>query len=345
MAGAHAQIASAAAVSVALRVTDATRRDVAAALQDERSIVKTIGPRGTWHLVPAADLASWCAALAAVPAHSSHPTGVQLDPAQTDAVIAALDAELAEADRTVEELDELVPRRCGPWAGELSMPAFGGFWPRWRQAIAPAARRGVLCGGPNRGRRVTYAHPRRWLPTWREVDTDTALAQVVYAYLHSYGPATPAHFAQWLAAPRSWASELFARLDLDQVDLAGERAWVNAGDVAPGRAPTGVRLLPYFDPFVVGSQPRSLLFPGRAAERALAGSQAGNFPVLVIDAEVAGVWHSKRAGRRLVITVEPLRRLTAVEHRELDAQADRVATILDARAELTLGEVTVGAHA
>ena len=51
MAGGHAQVMSAAEVSLALRVADATRADVAAALWEERSLVKTFGPRGTVHVL------------------------------------------------------------------------------------------------------------------------------------------------------------------------------------------------------------------------------------------------------------------------------------------------------
>ena len=47
---------------------------------------------------------------------------------------------------------------------DFSMPAFDGMWPRWRQALGTAAKRGALCFGPNRGRKVTYTSPRRWLP-------------------------------------------------------------------------------------------------------------------------------------------------------------------------------------
>ena len=68
--------------------------------------------------------------------------------------------------------------------------------------------------------------------------------------------------------------------------------------IVSASAPHGVRLLPYFDAYVVGCQPRELLFPGRAAERALAGGQAGNYQVLLIDGVVAGVWHQRRSGRR-----------------------------------------------
>ena len=44
-----------------------------------------------------------------------------------------------------------------------------------------------------------------------------------------------------------------------------------------------MRLLPYFDAYVVGSHPREVVFPGRAYERALSGGQAGNFPVVLVD--------------------------------------------------------------
>ena len=121
--------------------------------------------------------------------------------------------------------------------------------------MATAANRGALCFGPNRGRNVTYTNPRRWLPGFRPADGPTALADVVRRYLYTYGPATPQHFAQWLAAPRRWAVELFDSLadELQQVEVEGTRAWVVAGDTtAPSTTRIGVRLLPYFDAYVVG---------------------------------------------------------------------------------------------
>lgn len=106
-----------------------------------------------------------------------------------------------------------------------------------------------------------------------------------------------------------------------------------------------MRLLPYFDAYVIASHPRARLFPGRAYERALAGGQAGNFPVLLVDGVVAGVWHQRRSGRRLTVTVEPLDALSARQERELAGQVERVGEVLEGVAELVVGRVTVGAHA
>ncbi len=346
MAGAHAQVMPAAEVSLALRVAGATREDVAAALWDQRSLVKTFGPRGTVHVLPAADVAWWLAALGSVPKGGGHPDGVRLLPEETDAVVAALDTALREQDRTTEELDAYVAEACGGWAAEESMAAFGGFWPRWRQALGVAAYRGVLCFGPNRGRRVAYASPSRWLPDLTLPDADPAQLDLLRAYLTAYGPATPAHLATWLATGPAWTTRLFERAELDEVELDGTPAWVWRGDAAFDAAePPQVRLLPYFDAFQVGSQPRGLLFPGRASERALAGRQAGNYPVLLLDGVVGGVWHQKRSGRRLAVTVEPLGKLTRTQRAALEVEVARVGAIVDARPELTVGPVSVGPHA
>jgi uncharacterized protein YukE len=347
--GAHAQVLSAAELSIGLRIAGVTRSDVRHALWSDRSLVKTFGPRGTVHLLPAQDLPMWTGALSAIPlSRSSFPEDVRLTPEQTDAVVEAIAIALEDAELTADELTEAVIASAGSWAGDLVMPAFQGMWPRWRQAMGIAANRGALCFGPNRGRTVTYTSPRRWLPGFRPADGRTAAAEIVRRYLYAYGPATPQQFAQWLGAPRRWATELFDSLsgELQQVAVDGTLAWVAAGDTTePSTAPQGIRLLPYFDAYIVGCQPRDLVFPGRAAERALAGGQAGNFPVLLIDGVAAGVWHQRRSGRRIEITVEPLEKLTAAQRRELDDQVEHVGEILEGKARLTIGRVTVGAHA
>ena len=353
--GAHAQILTAAEFSVGRRIAGATRADVRRALWEDRTLVKTFGPRGTVHLLPAADLPMWTGALSALPSSApQHPDGVRFTGGQAAEVIAAIsDALAAEGlaaeGLTVDELTEAIGERCGPWAVERTMDAFQDKWPRWRQLTSTAAHRGVLCFGPHRGRKVTYSHPRRWLPGFVPAEGDPALRTLVRRYLFSYGPATPRHFARWLAIPPRYAAELFGRLDgdLEQVELDGEPAWVAAGDTGtPDEPHRGIRLVPYFDPYVVAGQPRDRLYLGTAAARALIPSgQAGNYPVLLVDGVVGGVWHQRRSGRKIALTVEPLARLTTAQRRELDAEAALVGTVMEAAVTLTVGPVTVGPHA
>ncbi|EHN12885.1 hypothetical protein PAI11_01900 [Patulibacter medicamentivorans] len=350
--GAHAQVLSAAELSVGIRSAVATRSDIRAALWEERSLVKTHGPRGTVHLLPTADLPMWIGALSTMP-HPANPfpEHIRLTDEQTEQVVAAIGQVLAGAELTVDELTEALVEATGPWAGDLVMPAFQEMWPRWRQAVTLAAYRGVLCFGPSKGRKVTYTNPRRHLPSFEPVDGPLAQARLLERYLHAYGPATPQSYAKWLSAPRSWATELFGSLEgsgrIQRIGLDSTPAWVNAGDTGFSQAPPrGVRLLPYFDAYVVAGQPRERLYPGRAAERALTPSgQAGNYPVLLIDGVVSGVWHQRRSGKRLSITVEPLGELSTAHRAALDEQVERVAAVLEGRPELAIGTVTAGAHA
>ncbi|MFJ5862971.1 winged helix DNA-binding domain-containing protein [Streptomyces parvus] len=347
MLGAHAQVLSAAELSVGLRGDGLTRTDVRTALWTDRTLVKTSGPRGTVHLLPAADLPLWTGALSAVPTGPNpFPQDARMTPDQVEAVVAAVGDALTGTELTIDELSDEVVARTGPWAGDLVMPGFQAMWPRWRQVLHLAGHRGALAYAPNRGRKATYTNPG-----CTPLPGPGALAALIERYLCAYGPATPAHFARWLAAPKRWAAEQFAALaasgTIEEVTLAEDGpAWVVAGDTDFPDAPVrGVRLLPYFDAFAIASWPRERLFPGAAWERALGGGQAGNFPVLLVDGVVAGVWHQRRSGRRIAVTVEPLKPLSGARLRALEEQVERAATIMEGTAELTVGPVTVGPHA
>lgn len=349
--GAHAQVLSAAELSLALRIQGATRTTIRHALWDDHQLIKTYGPRGTVHLLATADLPIWTAALSAIPAHSPFPDDVRLTPAQAEEIVAGIGQALEDAELTIDELDRAVVELVGSWAGDRVMPAFQDLWPRWRQAVGMAAHRGVLCFGPNKGRRVTYTNPRRWLPGFRPAPGDEAIGTVISRFLYAYGPATPQQFAQWIGAPPGWAATRFERhnRELIEVRFDGTPASVLRGDTEMPRvekAAGSALLLPYFDAYIVGSHPRDQLFPGKAAARALAPSgQAGNYPVLLIDGVVAGVWHQRRSGRRIEVTVEPLIRLTAGQRRTLETQVERIGEILEGQARFRIGTVSTGGHA
>jgi hypothetical protein len=223
--GAHAQVLSAAELSIALRIQGATRATVGRALWDEHRLIKTYGPRGTVHLLAVDDLPMWTAALSAVPAHSPFPDGVRLTPEQMEQIVAAIGDALEDAELIIDELDQAVVQRVGTWAGERVMPAFQELWPRWRQAVGMAGHHGVLCFGRNRGRRVTYTNPRRWFQGLQPAPEEESIAEVIRRYLYAYGPATPKQFAQldWCATGLGQRSVRAAQAGVDRGGLRGYR--------------------------------------------------------------------------------------------------------------------------
>ncbi|MCE7008332.1 winged helix DNA-binding domain-containing protein [Kibdelosporangium philippinense] len=333
MAGTHAQVQSAAELGIALRLKEATRADV----QQAQGLVKTFGQRGTVHLLPAAELPMWLGAFAAIPpGPNPWEEHVRMTDEQTETVFAAIGTALAGKELTIDELTSALVDLAGPWAADRVMPAFQDYWPRWRTVTHLAAVRGVLCFGANKGRKVTYTNPGV-----TPAPAAQSLEHVVRSYLRSYGPSTPQRFTHWLSAPIKWATEVFSSIDLEEVTVEGSSAWVLPGDTAVPEVVECVRLLPYFDVYSyrVGNHP--LLYPGKAKDRVM----SGNFQNLIVNGTVAGLWHQRKSGRRVDITVETLVKLTKKQRAELDSQAQRVAEIIGATPTVTYAPVTVGSHA
>jgi hypothetical protein len=345
--GVHAQMMPSAEISLGLRVAGATRSDLRTELWERRSLVKTYGLRGTVHLFPTAELPLWLAALRANPEpQRSLPEERTLDPAQEKAVVEAIADALDGRPLTRDELEAEVARRVGDWALEPGLPAFGGTWPRWVPGIGAAARAGVLCFGPNRGNKVTYLRVDQWVGTSGPVDGAQALTEVLRRFLVAYGPATHREFARWFRTDERAAAAMVRSLDteVEEVDVEGWRGWLPAADEPAPDAAGSVRLLPHFDCYVVGAHPRARFLPPVWAERGLPSGTAAQLPVLLVDGAVGGLWHRRRAGRRLEITVEPFGRLTARQRREVAAEADRVGAILEASVTVTFGPVPARPH-
>src|SRR5438045_154921 len=113
-------------VSSAIRLRGATASDVADALWNRRVLVKTYGPRGTVHILPANELALWTAALnAAARDDSRRHELLGLKRGDIRAIVEAIGDALDGEQLTREELGAEVARRGGragrhPARGELS---------------------------------------------------------------------------------------------------------------------------------------------------------------------------------------------------------------------------------
>ena len=345
---AHAQVLAAAEVSISIRMEHGTRSDVQAALWQDHSLIKTYGLRGTVHVVAARDLGMWTSALATIPARTgAFPEGVRLTDAESDRVVEAMAAALEDRELTADELEAEIVSRVGDWAAIRSVEGFQTFAPRWRLALYDAVAQGRICFGANQGAKVTWTSVRRLVPGFALMDRDEAIRVLVRAYLGAYGPSTPAWLARWVAAPKRWADDAFASIrdELAEVDVEGTPAWVLADDVAFDAAPArGLRLLPHFDAYTIAWQPRERMFPGLAAERALARGQAGNTPVLLVDDVVMGVWQGRKTAKGLAITVEPFADLSGSQRDQLDAQAARLGEAWGRPVELTIGPISAGVH-
>jgi DNA glycosylase AlkZ-like len=303
--GVHAQVQGSAELQLAARVDGLTQQDVRDALWRDRTLVKAWTLRGTLHLHPADELPLWLAARRAVaddtaaleawvdPEGARHPALTRDDVGEIrTAVLAALDGHCLLR----EELAADVVQRVGAKArGRLSsgFAFFGGA---------------ELCQGPPQGNKITLARPDQWIDGWQAMDEEAALTEVLRRYLRAYGPARPADFRAW------FGDVSFDRVDVEEVDVEGHRAYVLAGDTEFPDLEQSVRLLPEYDVYVMGFREREHLVPQRVRERVAAhgrGRYEGPAGVrfLLADGAAAGLWERKKSAKRIEITVTPARRI------------------------------------
>jgi hypothetical protein len=321
--GVHAQLASSAELALWARIEGIERDEIRTALDEERSLVKTWAMRGTLHLLAAEDLPLYVAVLGP---GWDNPGGAWLRghgvrEEHFETILRLVPKALDGRPRTREELADRLAEAGGP---ELRQHLLSG----WGALLKPSAHRGELCFGPNRGRNVTFVRPDRWLGRLARHDQDEAAVEVARRFLAAYGPATSDDFARWVGIRGARPKRILAALgeEASQVDLDGWAAVLLEADLDALRTagrPQTARLLPAFDPYVVGVRPRgSLVAPEHEAR--IYRQQGWISPVVLVDGAAAGVWKYER-GR---VELELFGPISSAARRAIDAEEERLRAFL-----------------
>jgi hypothetical protein len=220
------------------------------------------------------------------------------------AVTTAIGEALRGRRLTCEELADAVVERVGPEPRERLASGWGWF-------LGDAAAAGLLCFGPPEGSRVTFVHVEDWLGPQRRWEPADALREVARRYATTFAPVRLPQVREWLAAK--------VEVDVPEAELA-----------AGGGS---VRLLPEYDPYVMGFREREHLVPPAVREQVKAHGKGryegpAGTPFLVIDGLCAGIWRRRKIARRVELTVEPARRLTRAERAAVGDEAERIGAFL-----------------
>lgn len=330
MAGAQAQLLSAAQLSLRTRVRDLRLAHIEKAFE-ERKLVKASCMRRTLFLVPSEHLAVFVRGTARRAereirwARSKGVPDRDID-AAIDAALSVLDEPL-----TRSEIAEHVCRKLGVQVGSYH----GGGWGNRRQLAAVpvgklnypvvellhlVAARGVVCYGPYRGNEPTFVRADAWIPDWRDVPGEQAEESLLRLYMNAFSPATAEDFAVWAGITFMQARQIWARLQAEfaRVDVEGWAADVLRKDLtrltkAEFESPL-VRLLPYFDTFLLAHRERDHLVDVKHRPNVYR-PQGWIAPVVLVDGRVRAVWEHSRKGNRLYVKVAKFgpisRRITA----------------------------------
>src|SRR5690348_6901823 len=169
--GAQAQVMSFAELQIAVRV-DCTPEDIRDALWKRKTLVKTWLMRGTLHLARSTDLPIFTGVFGAYTLRSLNAwlKYLKLTEPQLNNLFERIGSAVDGTPVTREELIAVVGRGQSAHVRQVLKSGWGGL-------LKPAARRGALCFGPNRGQSVTFVSPRNWLNEWHELEPQAANAE------------------------------------------------------------------------------------------------------------------------------------------------------------------------
>jgi hypothetical protein len=273
------------------------------------SILRTHVLRPTWHFVAAADI-RWMLALtgprvsARMAPYNRH---LELDTAvfrrSERAIVRAL---RGGAYLTRQELRQAL-HEAGVRADNVQ---------RLAHLVMQVEIDGVICSGPRRGNRFTYALLDERVPAVAPLSRDEALAELTRRYFRSRGPAQLADFTWWSGLTTGDARRGLAIIerDVERVDVDGKAYWVSRARATGERARSAF-LLGLYDEYLIAYKDRSAALDRSRWTRAIRDAFAAP---IVMDGQVVGGWRRTTRDGTMTVALTPMapfdrRAMAAVE--------------------------------
>ncbi|HKR08370.1 MAG TPA: winged helix DNA-binding domain-containing protein [Gemmatimonadaceae bacterium] len=304
---------------IAQRTTGVTDTEVERAIS-RGQILRTHILRPTWHFVSAADI-RWMLALTAprirkLAAHYDRRLGIDDDVRRRVRLL------LAKALRGSRHLTR----------AELAQALTkGGVRADGTQRLAHlmihAELDGLICSGARRGKQFTYALLDECVEPSAELRRDEALHRLATRYFTTRGPATEDDFAWWSGLTKADAKEAVSLVDgIENLSLGGRRFWLRSSPQP--KVKHTLRLLPVYDEYLVSYADRSAMQTRVNPETVGETFDFLGSYVMVSSGQIVGRWKRAATTNNVVITPQPLTRLTSDERAEIWCEAERFAQYL-----------------
>jgi hypothetical protein len=283
--------------AVGKRLPGVTQATVDMAL-DRGAILRTHLLRPTWHLVSSDDI-GWMLTLTApgiAASMKSRHRNLGLTPALVSKCNGIINKALCDSGAlTREEIAMLLEKRGIATKGDN----------RLAHILLCAELDGLICSGPLKERKQTYALLHERVRVKKSLSREEALAGLAHRYFVSRGPATLQDFVWWSGLP---ARDARTALELSRNTLASEAIgpatyWFSVSASSRTNVSTTVHLLPAYDEFLIAYKDRSAIFPSLREKRVI--SSNGVFrPTIVVNGTVSGLWTRRTEGAGTTITTE-----------------------------------------
>jgi hypothetical protein len=311
--------------ALGLRLREGIAADEVERAFNDGRILRTHVMRPTWHFVTADDV-GWLLDLTAEGVHRRMaPYDRQLGLDRRTMTRATRVFERALRDRRFLTRAELGERLRDAGLPLNSM--------RLAHVTMHAELERVICSGPRRGGKFTYALLAECAPASAPLKRDEALARLAERFFTSHGPATARDFGWWSGLSMPDAKRA--------LDIIGARRieW-NDHTYCTVRRPRGTKrdhvahMLPIYDEYLVAYRDRDAV-PHGPTTRTGSGFLTFSHTVIV-GGHVVGTWRPVRSSRGVDVHVSAHRRLTRGERAAISEAAQRYASFLQTPSSLTI---------
>jgi hypothetical protein len=213
--------------------------------------------------------------------------------------------------------------------------------PRWRKDVAEelgldsATWNGVgmwldlvrvpPSGTWERPRGDLYAAAETWLGKTKATEEE-GRELLLRRYLGGFGPASLKDAANWAGLPPKVLAPVAERLKLRRfrAEDGTELLDIPRGPLPDAESPAPVRFLPTWDATLLAHARRAQILPEHHRAKVFNTRTPHSLSTFLVDGQTAGSWRYERGRIRL----EPFKRLAKGTRRELEAEAERLASFL-----------------
>jgi hypothetical protein len=321
--GVQAQSLPAARLAFPARTDGLTAERVEGARLRDRSIVHTWAMRGTLYLIAAEDY-GWLVPLVIEP--------------RIPNAFRRLEQEGVPPDQPAKAM-RLIGRMLGR-EGPLTRPEIaerlrsGGIRTQGQALVHLlwlASAKGVICRGPERGRHQCFVLARDWIGEPEPMEHDAALAELAVRFLKAHGPSTPADLAMWSGLRAGDARRAWAGIEDRRVEVETGRGAMWSLRRSATEAPPGVvRLIPWWDEYLLGWKDRDLVAPPHQWRKINRDGGGWLNPTILADGMAVGMWNTKPTPKALHIEVQPFSALSPTVRRGIRREAEHLSDFLRA---------------
>lgn len=197
---------------------------------------------------------------------------------------------------------------------------------------------GIVCSGPIRKKKQTYALLSKRVPGRKTLAKDDALARLAKNYFMSHGPATIADFTWWsgLSVTNARKGLEAIKNELVSIKIASDTYWHSGLSSKTEKLPTSVYLLPAYDEFLISYKNRSASITETDHKKAI--SSNGIFrPVVLVNGQISGLWKKVIKKGSIIIETNYFRPHNKTEEQAIAKAASLFSDYSEKKTELQLG--------